>query len=301
MNFSHDDLDFERIKSAFSGTSHVPETRARDRQSAYVSEMEALRDKLMPLATTDEARAAVLEDLATYRDGYMKRFWSYIDAQGRCYSSMIVGPANFPVAQQQKRNATRDKRLQEFCEWRERETTRLYRKHNPAPDPIIRSDAPDALDRLRAQLTELEATQNRMKTANKILLSRSLSLEERQAKLAEIGVNLGPEFHGFASFQLTNNNAKIRSTRERIAKLEREATMENVEIAGDGFHVVENYKAKRLQIFFDGKPDADMRADLKRHGYRWAPSVGAWQGYQNPNARQFAARLLAKTELKESA
>lgn len=299
MNFSPDDLDFERIKSAYNGLSYVPEKRARAQQEEYVQEMEAIRDKLMALATTDEARAAVLEDLATYRDAWVKRFWTWIGAKSRCYSSMIAGPSNFPVRQQEKRSEAERKRLQEFCDWRERETTRLYRKHNPAPDAIIRSDAPDALDRLRELLVDLEATQDRMKTANKIRMSKALTFEQKRDQLAAMGIPI--ELPGFASYQLTNNNAKIRSTRDRITKLEREATMSNVEIAGDGFRVVENYEAKRVQIFFDGKPDAETRADLKRHGYRWAPSTGAWQGYQNPNARQFAARLLVAHQRKESA
>ena len=38
-----------------------------------------------------------------------------------------------------------------------------------------------------------------------------------------------------------------------------------------------NREDNRLQVFFDGKPDADTRAELKSNGFRWAPSVGAWQ------------------------
>ena len=36
-----------------------------------------------------------------------------------------------------------------------------------------------------------------------------------------------------------------------------------------------NREDNRLQVFFDGKPDADTRAELKSNGFRWAPSVGA--------------------------
>lgn len=293
MNFDPDDLDFERVKSAYNGLSYVPEKRARTQQEEYVQEMEALRDKLMGLATTDEARAAVLEDLATYRDAWVARFWKWIGAKSRCYSSMIAGPSNFPVRQQEKRAGAERKQLQEFCEWQERETTRLYRKHNPAPDAIIRSDDPDALVRLREQLTELEATQTRMKTANKIRQSKSLTFEQKRDRLAEMGIPI--ELPGFASYQLTNNNAKIRNTRERITKLEREATMENVTIVRQGMTFVDNMEAKRIQIFFDDKPGADLRMELKRHGYRWAPSVGAWQAYQNSRSREFAQSLIIAT------
>ncbi len=299
MNFNPDDLDFERIKSAYNGLSYVPEKRARAQQEEYVQEMEAIRDKLMALAATDEARAAVLEDLATYRDAWIARFWTWIGAKSRCYSSMIAGPSNFPVRQQEKRSEAERKRLQEFCDWRDRETTRLYRKHNPAPDPIIRSDAPDAMDRLRERLVELEATQDRMKAANKIRMSKSLTFEQKRDQLAAMGIPI--ELPGFASYQLTNNNAKIRNTRQRLAQLEREATMSNVEIVRDGFRAVDNVESKRVQIFFDAIPAPEVRAQLKSHGFRWAPSVGAWQAHRNSRAMSFAQSMVNDTPRKESA
>ena len=38
-----------------------------------------------------------------------------------------------------------------------------------------------------------------------------------------------------------------------------------------------NREENRVQIIFDGKPDADVRAALKQNSFRWAPSQGAWQ------------------------
>ena len=40
-----------------------------------------------------------------------------------------------------------------------------------------------------------------------------------------------------------------------------------------------------------GKPDADTRAELKSSGFRWAPSVGAWQRQLTDNAIRAADRL----------
>ena len=44
-----------------------------------------------------------------------------------------------------------------------------------------------------------------------------------------------------------------------------------------------NREENRVQIIFDGKPDADVRAALKQNGFRWAPSQGAWQRMLNQN------------------
>lgn len=47
----------------------------------------------------------------------------------------------------------------------------------------------------------------------------------------------------------------------------------------------------RLQIIFDGKPNADVRTELKGEGFRWAPSQGAWQRQLTDNAMRAARRL----------
>ena len=38
-----------------------------------------------------------------------------------------------------------------------------------------------------------------------------------------------------------------------------------------------NTEANRLQIFFDEKPDAATREELKSNGFRWSPKAEAWQ------------------------
>ena len=45
-----------------------------------------------------------------------------------------------------------------------------------------------------------------------------------------------------------------------------------------------NRQANRLQVFFDEKPDRDTCAAMRHGGFRWAPSVGAWQRQLNNNA-----------------
>lgn len=52
-----------------------------------------------------------------------------------------------------------------------------------------------------------------------------------------------------------------------------------------------NREQGRLQVFFDGKPEVDARQQLKEHGFRWAPSVGAWQRLLNDNAYYASDRI----------
>jgi hypothetical protein len=61
----------------------------------------------------------------------------------------------------------------------------------------------------------------------------------------------------------------------------------------DGGRYVENEALERVQLVFDGKPDPDVIAQLKRHAFRWAPSLGAWQRQLTPNGKRAAQAVLA--------
>lgn len=52
----------------------------------------------------------------------------------------------------------------------------------------------------------------------------------------------------------------------------------------DGGKVEMNVDDDRLQIFYDSKPDEATRQKLKSHGFKWAPSQGAWQRILTKNA-----------------
>jgi len=45
-----------------------------------------------------------------------------------------------------------------------------------------------------------------------------------------------------------------------------------------------NEAENRLQLFFDEKPSAEQRTELKKHGFKWAPSQSAWQRQLTKNA-----------------
>ena len=47
----------------------------------------------------------------------------------------------------------------------------------------------------------------------------------------------------------------------------------------------------RLQVFFDAKPDRETCAAMRHSGFKWAPSVGAWQRQLNDNAIRAAKGL----------
>ena len=155
----------------------------------------------------------------------------------------------------------------------------------------ISADDPDAIAKLQAEINKAKAYQDAMKSAN--------------AKWRKEGNKAGRQADGSwieppcAPYQTSNNLANIKRMEKRVAQLRadhaaaEESGGENKTTSYQGVcDLVENFDENRLQIVFDGKPSAEVRAELKSNGFRWAPSQGAWQRQLNNGARYAATRFL---------
>ena len=161
----------------------------------------------------------------------------------------------------------------------------------------ISSDDPEAVDKLREKLAELEAGQAHMKAMNahfrkhKTMKGFSGLTDEAATKI-DVRIETGYSWQKCPapSYALSNNNANIRRIRDRIAGLEKRATADAPEgWEFDNGRVVANAAENRVQILYESKPDAPTRDTLKRNGFRWAPSQSAWQRHLN-NAGIYAAK-----------
>lgn len=164
----------------------------------------------------------------------------------------------------------------------------------------ISSDDPEALTRLREKLAKLEKIQARMKAANAAIRMKDAAkgdaaLTAQGFSAIEIAKLRTPDFMGrvgFPSYELTNNNATIRSVKERIARLEEMSSGPAPEgWTFEGGEVVCNVDENRLQILFDEIPDEQTRSRLKGNGFRWSRHNGVWQRQLTPNAIRTARYL----------
>lgn len=180
----------------------------------------------------------------------------------------------------------------------------------------ISSDDPDAIEKLRAELASLEASQARMKDANKVIRTKKTP-EAQVAGLVALGFStaqaeklLTKDFAGrigFASYSLTNNNANISRIKKRIDELAARRERANVEQETEGFTYREDTEENRVMFLFAGKPDEPTRTLLKSHGFKWSPSregqpwvrqltnAGIWAGKQVCEALKKAAESNAAT------
>lgn len=166
----------------------------------------------------------------------------------------------------------------------------------------ISSDDPDALQKLRAKLEEMENSQAMTKAANQAI-RRHKTDEARAAALVALGFTeanaqtlIKPDYVGrvgFPAFSLSNNNANMRRVKERIAELERAASRQTREEEAEGYTYREDTEENRVMFIFDGKPAENIRQLLKLHGFKWSPSRGAWVRQITANA-MYAARDLKR-------
>lgn len=167
-----------------------------------------------------------------------------------------------------------------------------------ANNAAIFSDDPDAAEKLEDRIHRLEQRHELMKAANKLIRAndyeglRALGFDDtRIAKL------LVPDYMGrvgFPGYSITNNGANIRRLKKRLGSVQAHANDETSEQELNGVRIVDSVEDNRLQVFFPGKPAAEVRTELKSYGFRWAPSLGCWQRNRSPGAEAIARRIVDK-------
>ena len=204
----------------------------------------------------------------------------------RVPSIMIAGGSNFPVRKKEKQNAAADKNMEEY-----REIQGLLDKIRSTGMGGISADDPNAVSKLESKLAKLEPLQETMKAVNAYYRKHKtldgcphLSPEQIEKLKASMSGSYRANPKPFESYQLSNNNAEIRRLKNRITALTRRKELGYVGWEFDGGRVEANTADNRLQIFFDEKPDKEIREELKGNGFRYAPSTEAWQRQLNDNA-----------------
>lgn len=285
------DIPYQLAYNAHRGTSFSPELRAKQEIEGHVSYMTELYNELSAGRTPEQLRLLDAEFL-TFRKRYSERRRAILHRRTGIMSMMITGGSNFPVRQQNKRRDADHKAYGEFIAWEEKALGAIRKNGDIYPErkakQPIRSGSSTAIQQLEDKLQKLERYQEVMKLANKIIRSKkdvtARLISEAGFTEAQALEMQQPDFAGrvgVPDYMLTNNNAEIRRTRQRLEaeKQNQEARAEEGEKRTDfdGGHILENIEANRLQIIFDSIPSAALRDKLKGRGFRWSPSNQAWQ------------------------
>lgn len=266
---------------AHSNVSFSPEKRA----TMYVTDYSAiLKEDLEELG----------DNPGNYKEKFISKFSDWMSAKGRCISSMITGPSNFPVQRAEKANRSEHNKSNHFHEWREKYFKAVNRKPTLSPEEELDSALNDLEVLVRKQ--ELMKIVNSLirrnhKKVNKsgleqILLNNDIPMDYINEAMDESYVGLG-----FARFQLTNNNAKIKARKDKVTmmrvRIDRKNSWEDVLFDGGRVTLEDD----RIKIYHDSKPEQEIINELKSSGFRWSPHWGCWCRKHTGNAIWITKRL----------
>lgn len=131
------DIPLSLAVYAFNGTSFSPEKRGESYRNDYAKTLSGDYETLRQHAEKGGTVAMLEEEFARYRDGYGKRYRAWLASHGRCISSMITGPSNFPTRMAEKRNNVAHKRMGECIAFRESSLKAAIRNLRPDLRPIM--------------------------------------------------------------------------------------------------------------------------------------------------------------------
>lgn len=289
------DRHYYQLNESDARTAHEANSFSEFNMESEVAMYRASVDSIYELADAKaEKMPDYAEDAYGLADKYAKSLAEWLNKGYRidamCPSLMVCGGGNFPVNRKNRQNAARDRHMKEYE--RIRGIKHLIRALGTGG---IQSGDPKAIEKLESKLAKLEERQDLMKRANaywrkhKTLDGMEGISDEAREDIEEYMGRLNLS-QPFATFELSNNRAKIKSARERIERLrsEKEAPKQNrrTTVNGEECEVVENAEIMRLQLVFDDRPGDGTREVLKRHGFRWSPKNGAWQRQLTDNARR---------------
>lgn len=161
----------------------------------------------------------------------------------------------------------------------------------------ISSDDPEAAHKIKEEIAALEAQQEKMKAAN--LLVRKGDVAALAAMFNESIAQklMQPDFcgrKGFADFELRNNGANIRRLKARLEQMQARSSHKAATEEYGAIRIEALPGENRVRVFFPGKPARDVIADMKAAGFKWAPSVGAWQRFYSAGSLWHAQSLAKK-------
>lgn len=165
----------------------------------------------------------------------------------------------------------------------------------------ISSDDPNAIEKLEAKLAAQRAEHAREVAGNKAIRAAKGDRETAAKALLALGfapsqidralmTNYGGKVYGFF---VGNAAAAIRATEKRIEELRAKETAPAREpLVVGGATMTWDCEANRVQLRFPARVDAATSATLKNHGFRWAPSIGAWQRHASDGAWYWGERIM---------
>ena len=244
--------------NAYANASFDPEKRTEADIQAFSQELEA---DLQELGSANN-----------YEAKYIKHLSLWLARKARVLSWMITGPANFPVARNQKACASTDKAWSEFREWRKRYIKRTNAVRTKSPE--------EEIDLALAELDKEKTFHEMLLIVSKILRTKETPIEKfnkiKEQTTFEDKVIYSLFEPRSCSSSVTSSNVRIKRLADKLkvmrSRVARKETFEPITFDG-GTITIEN---DRVCIRHDSKPDKEVRLTLGKSGFHWSSHWSCW-------------------------
>jgi hypothetical protein len=129
------------------------------------------------------------------------------------------------------------------------------------------------------------------RTANPMITGPANFPVERNRKALDAERKRGEEYYEHVDHP-ARYLARLRRSADKAALSQEAASVEHRTLVFPGVKLVQNEPLDRIQLLFDGKPEAETIATLKSEAFRWSPRETAWQRKNTNNGVQAAYRVL---------
>ncbi len=262
-------ITLKEAQNAFRNISFSYEERGRNIINAIEKEYQLNYENLLVIAPQREEE--IKEDIIEMALKYDSKMRAYLSSLGRTASPMITGPAKFPVEKNNKRWDIARKKEVEATEYLIKIVKKLKDKYSPK-------------EKEKTILEVVEETKEKIgKGYIKQLAKESLTAKlYNYANISLENLKVVKEI-AIKETGLFTSRHKIHRIIENLEKkyIRIEEGTANKEFEINNIKIIDSEENNRIEIYFDGKPNADVRSFLKGKGFKWSPTKGAWQNYRN--------------------
>lgn len=301
------DISQQIAERAFMNTSFSPEKRGVGVRIEYVESL--LDDKstvLEEICKAAKRGAELRKDYDTMVDEWFKShreqlcdcYNAWLYSHSKVASSFITGPANFPVARNQKLSGYADAKLSAIDEFRKKSIKNILKFVMPHGDGTnIKTDDPNACNKIENKIAVLEKQREQMKAINKLIRKyfkngnpaispENLEAFKRQLRdefniddkdiVKLIEPNYSGKVVGFEKWQLQNLGANINRYKKRVGEVEKTNSLTINDEFTNGIKVTISDDQK-ICIHFGFKPCEQTRELLKSKAFKFSRNRGnAW-------------------------
>ncbi len=282
---AHIEPDFVSYKTAYDahrGTSMTPEKRAKQYQKSFADESNDFADQINAIAQTSEQKEHAKVLFKDYLERRKSKWVAWMNAKSRCLSILVTGASNFPVRRNEKANNTEQKRGEEYFNYIDKAEKRILAEiKNLDKEALAKEKSDENSKKIIADLATILGIVKGELPYTKSLIVNSMmrKLEKMPTEARSFAIQTAKELqekHKVSLFAKNHRFWKMIDKQDEVKEADVNKGEETI-FENDEVKIINSFTDERIRIAHEEKPDKEVIAYLKKHGFKWSHKNKAWQ------------------------